>query len=49
MIFKNPLRKVGGRHDVTFAEEVGQVTETQTRNLTDLFNWALQQSKVVFK
>ncbi len=30
MNLKNPLRKVGGRLDVTFAEEVGQVTETHT-------------------
>ncbi len=38
MISKNPLRKIGGLLDVTFAEEVGQVTETQIRYLTDLFN-----------
>ncbi len=31
MLSKNPLRKVGGRLDVTFAKEVGQASETLTR------------------
>ncbi len=35
MISKNPLRKFGGRLDVNLAEEVDQVTDTQTRYLTD--------------
>ncbi len=30
MISKNPLRKVGGRLDVGFAEGVDKVAETQT-------------------
>ncbi len=35
MISENPLRKFGGCFNVTLAEEVGQVAETQTRYLTD--------------
>ncbi len=49
MISKNPRRKVGGRLDVTFDDEVCEVAETETKNLTDKFNWALKQNKVVFK
>ncbi len=35
MIFKNQRRKTGGRRDTTFADEVCEVTETQTTHMTD--------------
>ncbi len=31
MISKNPLRKIGGRLDMAFAEEVGEVTVWEPR------------------
>ncbi len=34
VLSKNPLRKIGGRLDVTFPGEVCQVAETQTTYLT---------------
>ncbi len=49
MISKNPRHKVGGRLDVTFTGEVCEIAESQTNNLTDKFNSALKQSKIVFK
>ncbi len=31
MISKNPLRKIGGRLDMTFADDVGKVTVWEPR------------------
>ncbi len=49
MISKNPRRKVGGRLDVTFADEVFEVAETHNTFMTDEFSRALKQSEIVFK
>ncbi len=37
-VSKNPLCKVGGRLDVTFADEICEVAETETTYITDGLN-----------
>ncbi len=37
-VSKNPGCKVGGRLDVTYADEIGEVTEINTTYITDKLN-----------
>ncbi len=37
-VSKNPLCKVGGRLDMTFADEICEVAETKTTYITDKLN-----------
>ncbi len=37
-VCKNPRNKVGGRLGVTFTDEICEVAETQTTNITDKLN-----------
>ncbi len=46
IVCKNPRRKVGGLLDVTFADEICEVTETQT---TDELNLSPKKSEILFK
>ncbi len=47
MISKNRHRKVGGRLDVTFADEVCEAAETQTTCMTDELDRALKHDKAL--
>ncbi len=47
--FDNQRRKVGERLDVTFADEIREVAETQTTYSTDDLDWALKKNKFLFK
>ncbi len=46
IVCKNPRRKVGGLLDVTFADEICEVAETQT---TDELDWSPKKSETLFK
>ncbi len=48
-VSKNPLCKVGGRLDMTFADEIREMAETKTTYITDKLNWSPKKSKVLFK
>ncbi len=48
-VSKNPLCKVGGRLDVTFADEICEVAETKTTYIADRLNCSPKKSKVLFK
>ncbi len=48
-VSKNYRCKVGGRLDVTFADEICEVAETKTTYITDELNWSPKKSKVLFK
>ncbi len=37
-VSKNPLCRVGGRLDMTFADEICEVAETKTIHITDKLN-----------
>ncbi len=37
-VSKNPLCKVGGRLDMTFADEICEMAETKTTYITDKLN-----------
>ncbi len=49
IVYKIPRRKVGGRLDVTFVDEICEVAETQTTYITDELDWMLKKSKILFK
>ncbi len=42
---KNPRCKVGGRLEVTFADEICDVAETETTYITNEFNCSPKNSK----
>ncbi len=48
-VSKNPRCKVGGRLDVTFADEICEVAETKATYITDKLFLSTNKSKVLFE
>ncbi len=48
-VSKNTLGKVGGRVDVTIADEICEAAETSATYITDKRNWSPKKNKVLLK
>ncbi len=48
-VSKNPRCKVGGRLDVTFADEICEVAEIKTTNFTNKLNLTPKKSSLAYE